>query len=184
MSAFSDDIEDVVIPYSDVIITGDFNCNSLNDMTLITQMSCVGLSRVNISTPTHFSTNNNTLLDMFFINDKSKILLYDQLSVPQFSKHDLIFMCYDFICADTNNYFYYRDFKKINYDELCDSLLSIHWDHIYYMTSINQQVEFLQDNILMLYNKHVKIRKKILKNETKPWFNREVKTAIFERDQA
>ena len=51
---------------------------------------------VNNTLPTHFSNTINTLLDLFFIDCIDKKLLYDQISCPVFSKHDLILLSFDF----------------------------------------------------------------------------------------
>lgn len=78
--------------YTDVIIVGDLNSNMLVERHLSREMLSFGLNLVNSSEPTHF-TNTHTLLDVFFVSDLKKIRLYDQISVPAFSKHDIyIFM--------------------------------------------------------------------------------------------
>ena len=147
-------------------------------------MRSVGLKPINLSVPTHYSTTNSTLLDMFFINDTSKILLYDQLSAPQFSRHDLIFLCYDFMKTATVESVIYRDFKNTDYQKLYDDYDKIDWSPIYFIPSTDDQVEFLQQNVVMLYNQHVKLKKKPLKRLNRPWFNDDVKNAIIDRDNA
>lgn len=89
---FIKQIEVMTATYSDVLITGDFNSNLLVDQCLRENMYSFGLKVVNSVLPTHFTTSCNTLLDLFIVNDTSKILLYDQISAPCFSKHDLIFL--------------------------------------------------------------------------------------------
>ena len=80
-----------MLHYNETIIAGDFNWNALYDKSLVTQMGCLGLKSVNMTSPTRFTSTANTLLDMFFVTDNKTVLLYDQLAMPQFSKHDLIF---------------------------------------------------------------------------------------------
>ena len=70
-----EETEEIMLHYNEVIMPGDFNCNTLSDKSLVTQMSCLGLKPVNVITPTHFTMTNNTLLDMFFVTDKKKVLL-------------------------------------------------------------------------------------------------------------
>lgn len=88
MSYLFEQIANASSMYSDVIITG----NVLMDNSQLNNFLSVGLSPVNNSTPTHFTSTSSTLLDVFLVNNMSKILLYDQLSTPCFSKHDLIFL--------------------------------------------------------------------------------------------
>ena len=125
MTAFFEQSENLFIQYDEIIITGDFNCNCLSDKSLVTLMGCCGLDPVNLTTPTHFTTSSSTLLDMFFVTNRLKVQLYDQIAVPQFSKHDLIFLSYDAKFDRTNTSFTYRNFKNINIVNLCQSIRDI-----------------------------------------------------------
>ena len=61
-------------------------------------------------------------------------------------------------------------------------LEQINWDRIYDFTSINDQVEYLQQNIKYLYDQTVPLKTKIINNKTKPWFNKDVRSAITARN--
>lgn len=82
-----DELSNLALDYSDVILTGDFNSNILMDKGLMMDMGAIGLG--------HF-TSSSALLDLFFIDNRSRVLLCHQLSASVFSRHDLIFMSYDF----------------------------------------------------------------------------------------
>ena len=82
--------------YANIVISGDFNSNVLKDSFLVSEMLSLGIPIVDKIVPTHFSPTVNTLLDLFFIDDLKKRLLYDQISCPIFTNHDLIFLTYDF----------------------------------------------------------------------------------------
>ena len=163
LTFFFDRMERLLCSYDEIIISGDFNCNLLCDKSLMDNMGSIGLFPINTTTPTHFSISNSTLLDLFFVSDKSKTLLYDQVAVPQFSKHDLIFMCYDFKVYIVEKFITYRNFKNIDFIELKKSIESINWSDIYHLMTINEQAEFLQSNIVSLYDQHVPLKKKIIK---------------------
>jgi len=118
-------------------------------------MESLGLKPVNLSFPTHFSTTRNTLLDLFFVSDVNKICLYDQLIVRSFSKHDLIYLTYNFDLNYTDHTISYRDFKNINYinyiyinyimlNEAFDQCV---WNNIYSLPTVDRQLNFLQPNI-------------------------------------
>ena len=96
ISVFVSYLESICLTYNNIVIAGDFNSNILRETSLTTEMSVLGLYSCNNSFPTHFSRSTNTLLDLFFVNDLSKFLLYDQVSCPVFSKHDLIYLEFDF----------------------------------------------------------------------------------------
>ena len=184
ISTFISFLEDLCLPYNNVVIAGDFNCNLLLESYLSTEMCALGLYSCNVLFPTHFSRNCNTLLDLFFVNDLSKLLLYDQLSCPVFSKHDLIFLTYDFnIKRNPNIEFYYRDYKNVNYVDLESAINNIDWNMIYFLSSPDDQVVFLQNNINVLFETHIPL-KKVKNNENKPWFSSKIQRYICERNEA
>ena len=110
MTSFMEKLERITATYTDLLIAGDFNGNVLTDSYVTDNMATLGLSPINRSVPTHFTTSSSTLLDLFFVNNISKVLLYDQISAPCFSKHDLIFTTYDFYLHHDVKSFSYRDF--------------------------------------------------------------------------
>jgi len=94
-------------------------------------MESLGLFPVNLKYPTHFSTTCNTLLDVFFVSDCKKNQNYDKISLPAFSKHDLIFFTYN-INIDYNDYYIeYRDFINIDYALLSADLDSCDWNSLH-----------------------------------------------------
>lgn len=176
----------LTLNYSNILISGDFNSNILVEKSLTDEMLAIGLKPVNSSIPTHFSATVNTLLDIFFTNDTSNSLLYDQLSVPAFSKHDLIYTTFKFNITlhNPDETYQYRDFKNIDYDELNYAVYNTNWNHVFDLVSVDEQVSFLQDNVLSLYNEFVPLKCKRKVSNSKPWFTNEIKGLIDCRDLA
>ena len=170
--------------YNDVIVTGDLNSNMLQDKSLINDFASLGISPVNSCVPTHFTGNNSTLLDYFLINDLSKVLLYDQLSVPNFSKHDLIFLTVNLRLSVTSESFEILDFKNVDYDRLFLELPLKNWDAIYSLTTADEKLEHLNSNILQLTSSCIPKKTIIKKNISHPWFNESIKRHIELRDHA
>lgn len=102
-------LEDISIQYDDIIITGDFNNNLLVDSALTVSMSALHLNPVNVSLPTHFHSTSSSLIDLVFVNNVTKVLLYDQISASCFSNHDLLFLTYDLFVSLNNRRITYRD---------------------------------------------------------------------------
>lgn len=175
-------IETLSLSYTKILITGDFNSNLFTESHLANDMLALGLYPANTSTPTHFSSSVNTLLDLFLVEDTSNVLAYDQLSCSCFSKHDLIFLLYDFELNKTSKQIHYRDFKSINFDMLNLEFDSLNWNLIFEMYSSDAQVEYLQNNIKYLYNKFVPLKTKKINNTEQAWFNNTIKSMISERD--
>lgn len=177
-------IEVMTATYSDVIIAGDFNSNLLVDQSLKENMYSFGLKVVNNVLPTHFTTSCNTLLDLFIVNDTSEILLYDQISAPCFSKHDLIFLSYNFKPNIETQTLMYRDYKNLDYEALRENINYIDWCRVYNMVSVDEKVDFVEGNIIKLYDIAVPLRTRILNPQSRPWFNSNIKALIRKRDFA
>lgn len=182
LTDFMEILREQSLPYDDVIITGDFNSNLLVDSNLIDSMNGLGFFPVNTTTPTHFTSTSSTLLDCFFISHGSKLLLYDQLSLPSFSRHDLLFLTYNFDVARGIETICYRDFRNVDFYSLESDSLSIPWDEIYYLPTIDCKVDFFERHISDLYDRHVPLRTKIVKSRQQPWFNSAIRELIIRRD--
>lgn len=79
-------------------------------------------------------------------------------------------------------FFSYRDFKSIDYDRLNIAFDMIDWNSIFRMDSINDQINYLQTNINLLFDTFVPFKKKIVKHNQRPWFNAVIKDLIIKRD--
>lgn len=175
-------LEEFSCMFEDVVICGDFNSNLLVENFLIKDMETIGVYPTNIAIPTHFTASNNSLLDIVFVSDKEKVLLYDQITASCFSKHDLLFLSYDFQIQDTVNVATYYDFKHMNTNIILHDLANTEWDSIYHMLSAECQLDFLEKNIEQIFNKSVPVKSVTNTFKRKPWFNRDIKAAIDQRD--
>lgn len=184
MESFLAVLENQSLAYDDVVIVGDFNCNILIDVSLSTSMALLGLSSPNTTTPTHFTSTSSTLLDLFFISNQFNVLLYDQISAPCFSKHDLLFLTYNFQLHVPAQTITYRDFKNMDPILLQNELYKIDWYQLYNMVSVDDQLSFLELNTLNLFNQTVPLKTKIIRSSKNPWFSSTVKLSIDLRDLA
>lgn len=184
LDSLTSKLELLTVAYPDIIIAGDFNGNLLTNIGtyLITSMSSFNLTSVNCSRPTHFTATSSTLLDLFFVSNSIKVLQYDQLATPAFSKHDLIFLSYNFNAKTQSQKYTFRDFNNVNTTLLEYDLDNAIWDQIYYIPNASDQLNFLNDLILQIYNKHVPLKTKTVKGKERPWFTAEIKMLIEHRD--
>jgi len=184
LTPFYDKFKDITPNFTDIIITGDFNSNILTEKTLLDDMLSYGMHIVNDKSPTHYSRSSSTLLDLFFTAQKQNVLLFDQISAPNFSRHDLIILIYNFDCIKPADSFTFRDFKKIDNQLLLLCVNSIDWDQIYFKTSIDEKVDFLESNLNYLFDCLVPVKTVKVKNNGNPWFTEEIKQKITERNRA
>lgn len=184
--SFFSKLSSITVGYTNILIAGDFNSNILVESKFSDEMKCIGLDPVNTTNPTHFSRYASTLLDIFFTNSIWKILMFEQISAPVFSKHDLIFTTLDFLSTSTEKKYSYRDFGNINYDSLSEKLIQIPWDSTFYMPAVDEQLQFIQGNIIQLYDEFVpiKTRTKRVATTADKWFSPEIKRLIELRNMA
>lgn len=175
-------IANISMMYNDIIISGDFNSNLLVEDALTDSFRVLDLYPTNTNRPTHFHRSGNSLLDIILLNHKTKVLLYDQLSAPMFSNHDLLFISYDITTKVEDEIISFRDFKNVNYCLLEQYLLNTNWENIYNIQSIDEQVTFLQENCNEILNICVPIKSIKIKHTEKPWFNNNIKQLIIQRD--
>lgn len=183
-SHFYSILSDITPLYNDVVIAGDFNSNILVDSSFAVCMESYGLFTANRISPTHFSSTNSTLLDLFFVSDSKHILTYNQLSASCFSKHDLIFMIYNVPLQTPCNTIQFRDFRNVNWQKLQEEYSKIDWNCIYQMLSVDDQLTYLERNVTTLYDIIIPIKTKKISNRDKPWFTSEIKSLIGDREYA
>ena len=182
MSEFLELFANLSSMYEHIIIAGDLNSNAMVDNSLTNEFEALGLSLINRSVPTHFTSTTSTLLDHIYVSDRSRVLLYDQLIASNFSKHDLIFATFKFnISAEEIHYEYY-DYKNIDQSRLSAEIRNIDWNAIYTMTSVEHQVNFLSQNITTLLDNCVPKKRCIKKATPQPWIDNDIKSLIAERD--
>lgn len=177
-------IETLSLNYNDTIIVGDFNSNLIIDNNLSNLMETLGLVPFNTSIPTHFTSTNSSLLDLVFVNNISKVLIYDQLCAPGFSKHDLLFFTYDMHVNTKPTKYTYRVIKNIDESLVSSCLDEVNWNAIYSFHNVDDQLAFLQNNIYMIYNSCVPLKTKVVNHKQQPWFNNTIKFLIEKRDIA
>lgn len=179
-----DILTQLTVQYENIIIAGDFNSNLLCESNLTSALEALRIVPVNTQTPTHFTNTNDSLLDLFLVNDIHKVTRYDQLSASMFSKHDLIFICLKVSTNSQVEEITYRDYKNLNLPLLEQQIMTIPWNDIYSMPSVDCQAEFLQVNLCQLYDEHIPLRTKKLNPSELPWFHNEIKQLIAERNSA
>lgn len=170
--------------YDDLIIAGDINSNILRETHFADAINSIGLYSVNTTIATHYTTTINSLLDIFLVANTNNVLLYDQVSVPCFSRHDLIFLCYKAQRPIISPPKPFMNFQKINQNILIHEISGINWEHIYSITTVDEQLIFLNDNIRRIQNCSVPIQTPSQNKNRSCWFTPTIKLLIEQRDMA
>lgn len=172
---FIDFIENLVLNFNNIVIALAATC-----------FEKVNFQRIsaNIKTPTPFTETSCPILDIFFVNDKSKLLIYDQLAFPNFPKLDLIFLTYDFITICNEFSFSYRDFQHIDYKQLEEAIDATDRGSVQNLLSSSYQVSFIRTHINTLYEKFVPLVTKSTSVRSSPWFDNYIRQLIHKRNMA
>ena len=175
--------------YTKILIGGDFNVNYLekNASVSLFQYICdkIGLVVINQQWPTCFqSVRNPSLIDMFLTNSIDDVLGNDQLRLTSDFIHDLIFCSFSFNFR--SNSVKTLRFRSINQTDL----LSLHQNisryglfEIYNASDIDSKVSLLTQITAELYDEYVPVVTKVLKPQSCPWFNPQIKKLIKERER-
>ena len=90
------------------------------------------------------------------VSDLSKVNLYGQISCPDLSDHDMIYISYNLPRnVKLQRRFYYRDFKSFNLNYTLQIFYDLSWNQILSLPNIDYKVECLNDKLQNLYDKCV-----------------------------
>lgn len=152
-------LTETLYKYTNFFIIGDFNYDFLSSSNRVSKFkeffseNCL----YNISNePTNFQSNSATQIDLLFVRDPNKLLMFSQISLPGITTHDMLYGSYNFHISNEVNceFKYVRNFANINEINLLNHALSLDWDPIFNATSSDNQVEILNMNLFQLLENH------------------------------
>lgn len=106
---------------------------------------------------------NPSLLDVFLLADSFKVVSFNQINPPSITDHDFIFLSYGFsvnMQPYVKRFTYREDYANINFPYLFYDFEQLYWDDVYGMTSVDDQINYLNSFVFNLFNKHVPLKAK------------------------
>lgn len=174
--------------YSNLFVTGDLNTNLLNHNSIKTTQLTSLLSIHNMfslgSEPTFYHKYGSSQLDLMLFNSRSRVLRFNQIDVPNFSNHDMIFASLDFDMIHIPQKVEYRDYNSVDIDGLLNAYNSLDWRSFFRSNDPNFLLSFFNSNILELHNRFVPLRTFVSRKNQNTWFSDAVSKALVERDLA
>lgn len=174
--------------FESITCIGDFNIDvsRFNDRQvsqLITICETFNLRQI-ITEPTRITNNSSSIIDLIFTNHCN--ILDIGVINSTFSDHFGVFCEFQSsITEEQPLLFSFRALKDINLQEFQRDLEAISFQTIYVYESIEDQINFLNTNLINLFNKHAPIKnKKIHKRKYAPWMTDNVKFLQKLRDKA
>lgn len=179
-----------ILPSSDdLILVGDFNVNLLETDSVGVKhfnhfIESYGLNQL-IDQPTRITNRSQTLLDILVVSNlsiASNCRVTDSLGV---SDHCVVSCTIRSLKIPiTPRFITYRDFKHFDTNAFEESLSYFNWDHIYTLTSVDEMLEFLNCNLLALFDIHAPIRIVRATKQRAPWLTDTIRDMIGLKEKA
>ncbi len=158
--------------HTELIILGDFNFNwldraSSNDKHLFSSINLTQL----INETTRVSHNLSSLLDWILVTNP-EIIIKSGVMSDCLSDHSAIFCVWKIkIPRLPPKYITIRQYKNINYDYFIHDLVSINWNRLELIPSVDDAWNFIYSKVTNVINKHAPLKTIRVKGSHLPWIN-------------
>lgn len=174
--------------YDHIIMMGDFNTNLLNLTSYVndfnTFLDGVGLKQV-VQEPTRITENNVSLLDLIIVDQELEISNVNVVDASIISDHCRVTCDIQLSTKKINpTYHTFRDFSTFNLEQFESELKSIPWNNIYLLETIDEKVNFFNNNLLLLINFHAPLKTVKSKKSASPWLTDNIRKLMGLRDNA
>lgn len=166
--------------YNNIVLTGDLNCNMLSNDIYARHLKDLIFSQslyLVDSEATHHTNSSDSWLDIFIIDDISKLYSFTKSEAPFIAGHDLLELSYTFNCQSVNPHLIHRrSFTHFNESSFLTTLNELSSDVHSQLTQSSDSISTI-DNIfshlssitLSALNTHAPLRAfKVSKPQT-PW---------------
>lgn len=181
---------DAILPYlvtnfDNIVILGDLNVNLLNENNRISPIfNTYGFNQI-IREPTRITINSSSLLDPIFIKSSFKVALSGALNCDVLSDHHLVYAKINIPrIKNISKTVTFRNFKQFNEDQFRADLDKNFWNNIFYISDIDEKIQFLTENIIALFDKHAPITQVRVSKPPAPWLTDTLKVILKLRDEA
>lgn len=179
----------MVLPNCDTILmTGDLNINLLGDNQSVSHfynfIESFNLSQI-IKEPTRYTNTTQTLIDIIITSDNECINEGRVINLHDVSDHCAL-AC-NINKLKSVNYFKsvtFRDFKNFDENIFFRQFHGVNWDNIYEMHDVNCMVQFLNENLIEVFDVTAPIRTVRVTKPPAPWLTFNVKEMMKLRDKA
>lgn len=118
-----------------------------------------------------------------FDSDMSLVNHNDQLCLPAFSKHDLIFCNLNILTQNVEQKnFCYRDFSEIKLELFLKTAGSLNWKDIYFCSSVDEKLNIFNTLTSSFFEKFVQLKIYRKSESACPWFSDHIKALCKKRD--
>ncbi|XP_020297720.1 uncharacterized protein LOC109862171, partial [Pseudomyrmex gracilis] len=187
LTNFFDTFSNLSTSYKHTIIFGDFNANLLAenyDSDQIRDFIYYSALYLVPYAPTHHTPSSSTWLDLCIVDDKEKLISYDQLDVCFLSSHDLIDITYNIPVGKRDaRTITVRDYSNFDWNHFLVELSSCDWSIFINSDEIDNKVTMFNEYISNCYNKHAPLKIIHPKHLPAPWITPEIRSCMNERNK-
>ena len=171
---------------NDILIVGDFNFDILktNSSKKIQDICQHFNLQQLINTPTHFTEQSNSIIDLILTSNKNHILLSgvgDPFLEQNLRYHCPIYCAFNF--HTTTSTVFTRHiwlYDRGDYDSLSQAALNTNWELLKH-NDINIYASNITDHLMDLAGQYIPNRKVKVKQSDPPWLNSRIKKLIRKR---
>lgn len=134
---------------------------------------------------TFFRSHGSSQLDLFITNRPEKVLRFGEVSVPNFSHHDMICGSIDFDKEMRIEYISFRDYKHADGNLIMNEFNKFDWDGFYSIGDSDLLTNLFNHRIKYLFDYCIPM-KTYKKNQPQraAWLTFEILRAMVDRDHA
>lgn len=190
LDLFLDVLTDTISSFKKIdhyILLGDFNvnmlhCNESKTLKIIDFLKSLSLDQV-ITTPTHFTCNSETLIDLVCTDLHPKSITVEPYRSTY--GHSVIKCQYHIKREKIRPYIIkFRPIKHICEPVLQNDLCKVDWSSVESLATVNEMVETFSEHIIALFDKHAPVKTCVIKEPSHPWITDNIKIMMKLRDDA
>ena len=173
--------------YDDVLLTGDLNIDYLQHHGRQTNLiyalfQSFGLTNL-VSSATHFSNSSSSAIDYMVSSKIDKLLVFNQIDLIEFSRHDVLFCSLDYdIVPENHAPRVARNYSRFDGNLLISELQSLDWVDFFCSVNPNEILELFYSNLNFIHDRIFPEKIISSSQNNNLWFNQVIKTAMIDRD--
>ncbi|XP_031349753.1 uncharacterized protein LOC116175661 [Photinus pyralis] len=190
LGKFEDSLACVLPKGDELICVGDFNldlCDTGRTSTFqfSNLLETLELKQI-IDEPTRITKATATLIDFIIVPVSKEIAHHGVISLHEVTDHFLVFCNYPVTTKQSKvpTLITYNDFSTFSINNFDKDLQSIDWDYIYTCDNVEHMVDFLNYNILTIFDCHAPIKTVRVTKPRAPWLTDTIRQMILLRDKA
>jgi len=182
---FNETLLSVTEEQREVVLMGDLNVNFLkkSDNNDIKELfSLYGFKQL-IKKPTRISKDTKSLIDIIATNNQATITATNVFPMS-IADHDMI-GCVRKINNGkfTPKVITCRNYSKYNPDEMNRDFENTNWNILYEIQDVNKAVNFFNDQVKTIFDKHAPITVKTVRGKPCQWLTTDLKKQMSDRDR-